>query len=382
MLDGKYWIVGRLGTGGMGTVYDGWNLAIGRRVAIKLLHPDQALTHDAIERFEQEAQAAARIGHPNVVDVLDMGRDRDGARYMVMERLEGECLFDRLVEAGPLPTADAVAIVVQVLSGLEAAHEVGIIHRDLKPENVFLATTARSRDVVKILDFGVAKFPAKRIDGRCPSDGEVVGTPVYMSPEQASGGPVDGRTDLYAAGVLLYELLSTRLPFEGDGPKLLTAIATRDPVPIDRVAPWLPPEIASVVARAMAPDPAARFQTAGEFIEALSPFLDQEASQERSVGLGAAPIGRRSTREVPTLVATTAILPAKGRRRRLAWVMATALALAAGTAALVGAQARTDPPAVAPAVPRVPIVAPSRPGASQSCVVPAKPGVAEAGGPR
>ncbi|HZO16902.1 MAG TPA: serine/threonine-protein kinase, partial [Polyangiaceae bacterium] len=203
ILDGKYRIVRLVGEGGMGAVYEGENTRIKRRVAIKVLHTAVAEKLDVVQRFEREAQAAGRIGSEHIVEVLDLGNLPSGERYMVMEFLEGEDLTARIKKKKRLPPQEVVPIMAQVLEGLAAAHDAGIIHRDLKPDNIFILTRKAGRaDFVKILDFGVSKFSALDSDMSMTRTGAVMGTPYYMSPEQAKGGQIDGRSDLYSIGVV------------------------------------------------------------------------------------------------------------------------------------------------------------------------------------
>jgi eukaryotic-like serine/threonine-protein kinase len=274
----KYLVLGQLGTGGMGTIYDCENLSLGRRVALKVLNPAYKTRTEAVGRFEREARAAARIGHPNIIDVLDMGHTEDHVPYIVMERLDGEDLFSLLDRSGPLQPALAVDILNQVLSALGAAHAAGIVHRDLKPDNIFLARRGPRADFVKILDFGIAKFNdvVESESKRLTRDGSVLGTPSYMSPEQAAGSrEIDPRSDLYTAGVLLYEMLSGSLAYPGENyNEIIASILARDPRPIREVAPWVTEGLAGVVARAMARDRDARFKTAADFTAALEPFAD------------------------------------------------------------------------------------------------------------
>jgi serine/threonine-protein kinase len=219
----KYVIRAILGEGGMGTVYEAEHLAIGRAVAVKVLHPQQMRKSEAVKRFHHEARAAGAIGHPNICEVYDLGTLDDGRPYLVMEKLVGKTLSDRIKEDGGLPLAEVADVLTQVLSGLVAAHAKGILHRDIKPENVFLASRVGCPAVAKLLDFGVSKILAplgqsaggerdEEMDLTRP--GMVMGTPYYMSPEQARGDRnLDGRVDIYACGVLAYEAVTGRRPF-------------------------------------------------------------------------------------------------------------------------------------------------------------------------
>src|SRR6478736_9200409 len=218
IIDNKYRIVRLLGEGGMGAVYEGENVRIHRKVAIKVLHSQVASSQDAVQRFEREAQAAGRIGSEHIVEVLDLGTLPEGDRYMVMEFMDGSSLADRISERGKLPPQTTAPIVVQLLEGLRAAHDAGIIHRDLKPDNVYLlGSRGGKKDFVKILDFGISKFNTLGGEFSMTRTGAVMGTPYYMSPEQAKGNrDVDHRADLYAVGVILYEAVAGEVPFNAE----------------------------------------------------------------------------------------------------------------------------------------------------------------------
>jgi serine/threonine-protein kinase len=209
VIDGRYEVEVVLGEGGMGTVYRARHRALGKRFALKVMRPELARQGDLAGRFIQEARAAAAIDHQNVVQITDFGELPGGTPYFVMELLEGEPLSKILKKTGPLPAVRAVRILQQVAAGLAAAHAGGVVHRDLKPDNIHITPD----DVVKVLDFGVAKVAG---GARLTRAGMVFGTPQYMSPEQAAGGIVDHRSDIYALGVIMYEMFTGRVPFEAD----------------------------------------------------------------------------------------------------------------------------------------------------------------------
>jgi eukaryotic-like serine/threonine-protein kinase len=284
----KYRIVRLLGQGGMGAVYEGENTRIRRRVAIKTLHGSVSSRADVVQRFEREAQAAGRIGSDHIVEVLDMGDLPDGTRFMVMEFLEGVTLGERIVKRGRIPPRELVPILTQMLEGLSAAHAASIIHRDLKPANVFLLTQKGGQsDFVKILDFGVSKFSALNAEEMSMTrTGAVVGTPYYMSPEQAKGArSLDARSDLYAVGVILYEAITGQVPFNAETfNELIFKIALESPPPPEQFVPNLDPAFSAIVRRAMARDVGERFQSADELKEAL---LAWAADFDRRVASGA-----------------------------------------------------------------------------------------------
>ena len=218
ILDNKYRIVRLIGEGGMGAVFEGENTLIKRRVAIKVLHAQAASHEGTVLRFEREAQAAGRIGSEHILEILDLGVLPGGERYMVMEFLDGEPLSSRIRTHGRLTPAQLYPLFRQALTGLDAAHRAGIIHRDLKPDNIFvLHRKLGHNDFVKLIDFGISKFNVLGGDMAMTRTGAVMGTPYYMSPEQAKGASnIDARSDLYTMGVIAYEALAGQVPFNGD----------------------------------------------------------------------------------------------------------------------------------------------------------------------
>jgi serine/threonine-protein kinase len=272
-----------LGEGGMGTVFEAENLAIGRSVAVKVLHPNQARKKVAVKRFHQEARAAGAIGHPNICEVYDLGTLDDGSPYLVMEKLVGETLADRIASEGGLPFDDVIDVLTQVLSGLVAAHEKGIVHRDIKPENIFLTKRVGCPPVAKLLDFGVSKMISPVLSGEREEDldltrtGMVMGTPFYMSPEQARGDRnLDARVDLWACGVILYEAITGRRPFTAANYNaLLLQILTTQPRPARELRPALPFGFDEVIDRSMARNREDRFQSSAEFQRELQALRDR-----------------------------------------------------------------------------------------------------------
>jgi len=214
LIDGKYEVSSRLGEGGMGVVYRCRHTILDRTVAMKVLRLDMAKNLELTERFLNEARSASSIGNPHIIDILDFGQLPDGATYFLMEFLEGNSLTSLLEAGRRLPLERLLDIAIQLTEALGAAHRAGIVHRDLKPDNVFLIQRGDEDDFVKVLDFGIAK--ANTATNQLTQAGQVFGTPHYMAPEQAAGKEVDGRADIYSLGVMLFELVSGRLPFDGD----------------------------------------------------------------------------------------------------------------------------------------------------------------------
>jgi tRNA A-37 threonylcarbamoyl transferase component Bud32 len=275
----KYQITRLLGRGGMGAVYEARHAKLSRRVAIKFLLPDLARNREILHRFENEAKAAGLLEHPNLAAVTDSGRAADGAPYLVMEYLQGEDVSKLLRRSGPLSVSRAVDIVLQACWGLAVAHKARIVHRDLKPENLFVTEAGGGGDVVKVLDFGIAKL--RSTDGSfVTSTGTAFGTAHYMSPEQARGAAeVDERTDIWSLGVVLYELLAGRKPFEGDQfLQVIHQILSVEPPTLATLRPGLPPALVAAVARAMRKDISARFENVVAFGEAIGPFAGSSRS--------------------------------------------------------------------------------------------------------
>ena len=265
---GIYTIDTELARGGMGVVYRAWDTRLERWVALKALSPLLPAGAEARERLRREARAAGRLSHEAVATIYAL-EEIDGELFIVSEYVAGETLRARLA-GGPIAVPDAVAIALSVARGLAAAHELGVVHRDLKPENVMLAADGR----VKVVDFGIASIDGP---GRgLTRTGVVLGTPGYMSPEQVSGQPADARTDVFALGVVLYEMLSGRPPF-GDTASwtVVSAVLERDPVPIETVRPDIPATLALLVATSLAKSPAARYPTAGALVPALESVRDE-----------------------------------------------------------------------------------------------------------
>jgi serine/threonine protein kinase len=278
VIDGRYRIDRLIGLGGMGAVYEAEHVAIRRKVALKVLHRDLSRKQDLVMRFRREAQAASRVGHPNIVDITDFGYTQDGSAFLVMEHLSGLDLAQVLAQRGRLRPQRALHVALQLVQALSAAHNAGVIHRDLKPENIFLLFPEETigpdksgpRDIVKVLDFGIAMRVEPTVPIRLTSPGLTVGTPEYMSPEQATGEGTDGRADIYAVGTILYEMLGGRVPFEDLSPvELLQKKASEPARPLHDLEPGVHPALEQVIMQCLERAPSARPQSMGELLRAL-----------------------------------------------------------------------------------------------------------------
>jgi serine/threonine-protein kinase len=269
---GNYRVTALLGEGGMGAVFLAEHPVIGRKVALKVVHPQHARNLEVVGRFVNEATAISRIGHEHIVEVMDLGRTVEGDFYLVMEYLDGRPLSHLLAETGPLPPERAIAIAAQIADALGASHESGIVHRDVKPENVFLVRRGHDADFVKVLDFGLAKLlDTSHADRRDTRAGFVMGTPYYMSPEQCRGeGEIDHRADIYALGVVLFEMLTGQLPFSGEAySDVLVKQVTMRPPWARSIVPDLPEALDRILQCALAKHPDDRFPTMAALREAL-----------------------------------------------------------------------------------------------------------------
>ncbi|MBW2262774.1 MAG: protein kinase [Deltaproteobacteria bacterium] len=273
VVDDKYKLRGALGVGGMGTVYEARHLLIDRTLAIKFLDPSLAHDSETLTRFSNEARVFSTVGHPNLVEITDMGKTAEGIPYMVMEKLEGTDLARLMMEHGKLTPIAAVTIALEILRTLDAVHEKGIIHRDLKPENIFLIVVDGAVRV-KLLDFGISRLISSSKKSRLTQKGIVFGTPQYMSPEQAQGkDSVDERSDVFTIGEILYETLTGREVFPGDNNlAILTAVTRCRVTPPRQIEPSIPPELEQVILTALERSQDKRFQSAAEFMQPLASF--------------------------------------------------------------------------------------------------------------
>ncbi len=327
IIDGRYRVLGRVGSGGMADVYCAEDLQLGRRVAVKVLHRRFAEDASFVERFRLEASSAAGLSHPNVVAIYDRGT-WDDTFYIVMEYLEGRTLKEVVAQDGPLPPARAVALIEQVLKAARFAHSRSIVHRDLKPHNVIVD----AEDRAKVTDFGIAKAGASDLT----ETGSIMGTAQYLSPEQAEGRVVGPPSDLYSIGIMLYELLTGRVPFDADSPVAIALKHMQEPpVPPRQLRGDVSPALEAVVLRSLAKDPDQRYQNADEFLAAL------EAAEQAPATVVAAPAAAAPAPVAP------AVQPEPERRRWWPVALAGLLAvIAVGAFLLLRAEQKVPVPQV------------------------------------
>ena len=302
-LPGGYQILDLLSVGGMGRVYRAEQRALGRTVAVKVIHPHLLADENSIVRFMTEARAASQLNHPNSVSVIDFGKTNDGQPYLVMEFLRGKDLARVSYEQGPLPFKRIVDVLAQVLHALSEAHDLEIVHRDLKPENIILEPLRRGGDFVKVVDFGLAKLKADTTTPNVTMPGIVCGTPDYMAPEQGRGDPIDGRSDLYGVGVVLFQLLTGRLPFESENPTQVVLMHLSAPVPDPtEIAPEraIPEPLVRVVRKSLEKNAEDRYQDAAEFADALAAAMEEIEAGQRAGAAAFTSIRPGGTTECPS----------------------------------------------------------------------------------
>ena len=315
---GSYRLLTLLGEGGMGQVFMAEHVKLERKVALKLLRPEYVVRRDAVRRFFQEAKAVNKIGHENIVDITDLVELKSGHTFIIMELLEGEDLSDIQKSMDrPMPLHRAMQIAVQVCDALEAAHRTGVVHRDLKPDNIFIVNSGTKRDFVKLLDFGVAKLLGdnEEIDGFKTAVGSVIGTPAYMSPEQASGIPVDHRSDIYSLGAIMYELFTTHPVFRAKSfGEFVVKHMNDDPIPPRDLAnaPKLPAALEQVILRCLEKDPARRYQSVVDLRDDLA----------------------RATATVETVIKASPLAPVAPKKNRK-WLLVLPLGAAVAILAVV-----------------------------------------------
>jgi serine/threonine-protein kinase len=358
ILADRYEIVRRIGEGGMGAVYEARHSIIGKRVAIKVLLEKFLESEELMARLLQEARLASSIGHQNIVDVTDFGTTRDGRAFVVMEYLEGESLAQLIIRDAPLPVERSLGIVKQAASALAAAHAKGIVHRDVKPENIYLVRRGE-QDFVKVVDFGVSKAVRAREEGdaqwqRLTRTGTVLGTPLFMSPEQAAGSEdVDERADIWAMALILYECLTGELPFRGNNYLgVIAQIQNKEVAPPSALRPELgiPPAVDRVVMRGLEKDRTRRYPQMDRFARDLDRLLAGE------IDVGLADEGAGPARPAPS-----------SGRFVLSLGVAGILAAGIGTAALLGRSPRSPKAAEQP-VPAA-VSAPALPAATMPKVL-------------
>ena len=366
VLDNRYRIDRSVGEGGMGVVYLATHVTLNKKMAVKVLRHEMARDPDVVARFIQEAQASSAIGHPNIIDISDFGRLPDGAVYFVMEYLEGEPLTDMITGTGGIPLRDAVPIIEMIASALSAAHQRGIVHRDMKPDNVFLISRGHTRNFVKVLDFGIAKVGGA--SSKLTKTGMVFGTPHYMSPEQAAGQSVDARTDIYALGVIMYEMCTGKVPFDADTfMGILTKHMFEPPRPPTELGHAELGPLEPVILKALSKKPEQRYQSMDELLAdlaivkaggrvegptAVPPPTNLGPALERSMQAGAA-VGptRKSGKGMVLLVSALSLL-------LVGLVAGGVVAYRHRAEDWASAQASLPPPGSAPIPPTAPAVPP------------------------
>ncbi len=355
MLLGRYRITAQIGQGGMGAVYEAEHTLIGKRVAVKVLLDHYARKDAVVARLEQEARLASSIGHEHIVDITDFGETSDGRRFVVMEYLDGESLGARLRREGPLPEQRAIFIAHQAAGALSAAHAKGILHRDIKPENIFLLRR-KDNDFVKVVDFGISKSlhtgSGEASTPRLTQTGMVLGTPLYMSPEQARGEEdLDQRIDVYALGVILYEMVTGQVPFQGSNSlSIIARVINEEPRTPRELRPDLSRELEAVILHAMAKDRSARYPSCDALSADLSALLE-----EVSITGGGTARARITAPMLPRRAGQRAVPP---------WAWLGGLVIASCALAVTAWALWGGPPAVvpvAPVAPRPAAVAPAAP---------------------
>ena len=366
----RYLVLAKLGEGGMGRVYLAEHVKMGRKSAVKVMNPGAVNDADAISRFNREAANASRISHQHVAQVYDFGETSDGLIYLAMEFVEGEALTDILKRDGALPPERAGEIVRQTAEALSVAHDMGIVHRDLKPDNIMLAKFRDGSDCVKVVDFGIAKAAGVEAQ-KVTKTGLVIGTPEYMSPEQIAGDPLDARSDIYSLGLVAYNILTGRLPFNSKtAQESVIMRLTEPPMRLAQTRPQIAwtPAVQQVMDKALQRDAALRYSSANEFGRALSAAVQGLSTASHSSA--ATEIAEPAVRVPPTRVAEGVLLRPSGgqgilaRQKRLiaaAGVAVVAVAVLAYALSRGGADAdatTTAGPAATPTVSGDPVASP------------------------
>ncbi len=311
MIAGRFELEEVVGSGGMASVYRAHDRMLERPVAVKILHEHYVSDEEAVERFQREARSAAQLAHPNIVTVIDRGED-DGRPYIVFEYVEGENLKQLVTREGALPVGTVIDLGIQIAQALEAAHERGVVHRDIKPQNVLLAEEGR----VKVTDFGIAR--SRGTEGLTLT-GTIMGTSDYIAPEQAKGEPAGEASDIYSLGVVLYELLTGRVPYEAESPVAVAMRHVHDPIPSVRsVRPEVPPRLDAAVRRALAKEPRDRFASMSDLVAELEACRrgDVPVAHDSSATVIVPPVARQKPRRAAPRAAHDGDHAARGRRRR------------------------------------------------------------------
>ena len=320
----RYRVVEKIGQGAMGTVYRAEHVQIGKAMAVKLLHHEVEQNPESVARFHREAEAASRLNHPNTVHVFDFGRTKSGSLYLVMEYVDGDDLGKVIAREGAMPFGRVAYLLAQVAGSVADAHAAGVIHRDLKPENIVIAE-GRDGERPKVLDFGLAKLFEGTVEAQVTSSGTIVGTPYYMSPEQIQGHELDGRSDVYAMGAIMYECVVGKPPFDAPNPVgVLSKHLSEEPQrPSTRSPLSVPSEADEIIMRCLDKDPSHRYQTAEELRQALIKYLTSVGSGDWRLSRTVTPSARSGTRRIDKIDSLFA-------RKRRPWLWLLLLLLTAG----------------------------------------------------
>ena len=361
-LEDRYTILREIGRGGMGVVYEAEHKELGKRIAIKVMLDKYANDEEAVIRFKREALAASRIGNPHIIDVSHIGIAPDGRPFAVMELLDGQPLSAILAGTGPMQPWRAIHIMRQVLRAVGAAHSKGIIHRDLKPDNIFIVNRDDEHDFVKLLDFGISKMvdtAEMAAATRLTTTGVVMGTPLYMAPEQAMGAPAERGVDIYACGVILFEMLAGRPPFDEPNYNMLVAkLLTAEPPLLSDLRKGTPASLVNAVAKALKKDPDSRFANCETFAQALPVVAVAQPELEQAATLppgSSVPPGAKHSAPGRVAAARTIDAPRRASRKWIGGLLAFAGAIAAATVLLKRADESKAAPTTAPAISTAPL---------------------------